>query len=97
MSNPRIITRGGLTLDLGLVKCFKLNSHSDIGKTNVLVVEYKTTHVDYIFNPKTEEFELHKYNEIIEMEYPSHDIASANRQDWIDVWQDYIDKTTENG
>lgn len=41
MNSQRVVTHGGVTLNLATVKCFKLQTNIDLGKTNVMVVEHK--------------------------------------------------------
>lgn len=92
MSTPRVITHGGVTIDLETVKCFKVQTYTEVGKSNVLTIEHKSR-VDYILNPKTEEFEKQIYNDKTEVEYPNYDSACAYRDEWSEIWQDYLNET----
>lgn len=92
MSTPRVITHGGVTIDLETVKCFKVQTYTEVGKSNVLTIEHKSR-VDYILNPKTEEFEKQIYNDKTEFEYPNYDSACAYRDEWSEIWQDYLNET----
>ncbi|NCP83918.1 MAG: hypothetical protein COW66_08340 [Flavobacteriaceae bacterium CG18_big_fil_WC_8_21_14_2_50_34_36] len=91
MNLPRVITHGGVTLNLSTIKCFKLQTHRDLGKTNVMVVEHKKRY-DYIQHPQTHEYEKQEYNETTEVEYSSYDSAEAHRNEWEEIWQDYLDE-----
>lgn len=91
MNSPRLITHAGLTLNLSKIKCFRLNSFTNIGKQNTLVVEFKTRY-DYIQHPKTNEFEKQEYNEQTEIVFPDYDTAKVYTDEWIDIWQDYLDE-----
>lgn len=93
MNSPRLVTHAGLTINLSQVKCFKLNSFTDIGKTNTLVVEFKTRY-DYIQHPETSEFKKQEYNEKTEIEFPDYDTAKAYSEEWIEIWQEYLDEQT---
>jgi hypothetical protein len=95
MNIPRVVSHGGITVDLETIKCFKVQTYSDIGKSNVLTIEFKTSNVDYILNPETEEFELHTFNDKTEVEYPSYDSACAYRDEWAEIWQDYLTEQEE--
>lgn len=95
MSIPRIITHGGVTLDLETVKCFKVETYTEVGKSNALIIEFKTSNVDYVLNPETEEFELHTFNDKTEIEYSSYDSACAYRDEWAEIWQDYLNEQEE--
>ena len=90
MNSPRVVTHGGITLNLATIKCFKLQTKSDLGKTNVIFIEHKTR-FDYIQHPETGEFEKQEYNEKTEVEYPSWSSAEAHRNEWEEIWQDYLD------
>ena len=90
MNSPRVVTHGGVTLNLATIKCFKLQTSINLGKTNVMVVEHKKRY-DYIQLPQTGEYEKQEYNEITEVEYPSYDSAEAHRNEWEEIWQDYLD------
>ncbi|EMY82068.1 hypothetical protein pgond44_02478 [Psychroflexus gondwanensis ACAM 44] len=93
MNSPRLVTHAGLTINLSQVKCFRLNSFTDIGKKNTLVVEFKTRY-DYIQYPETNEFEKQEYNEQTEIEFPDYDTAKAYSDEWIEIWQEYLDEQT---
>lgn len=40
MDSPRVVTHGGITLNLATVKCFKLQTNSDLGKTSIMTIEH---------------------------------------------------------
>lgn len=91
MNSPRLVTHAGLTLNLSQIKCFKLNSFTNVGKSNTLVVEFKTRY-DFIQHPETNEFEKQEYNEKTELEFPDYDTAKAYSEEWIEIWQEYLDE-----
>ncbi|MDX1761362.1 MAG: hypothetical protein R3218_04335 [Christiangramia sp.] len=91
MNSPRLVTHAGLTLNLSQVKCFKLNGFHNVGKLNTLVVEFKTRY-GFIQHPETGEFLKQEYNEQTEIEFPDHETAVAHRNEWEDIWQDYLDE-----
>lgn len=90
MNIPRVITHGGVTIDLETVKCFKVQTYTEVGKSNVLTIEFKTSNLDYVFNPETELFEMHTFNDKTEIDYSSYDSACAYRDEWAEIWQDYL-------
>lgn len=90
MNSPRVVTHGGVTLNLATIKSFHIQNNIKLGKTNVLVFEHKTR-FDYILNPNSNEFEKQEYNETTEIEFLSWDLADACRTEWEDIWQDYLD------
>ena len=85
-SHPR-----GFNPYLSQIKCFKLNGFSTIGKQNTLVVEFKT-HYDFIQHPETGEFLKQEYKEHTEVEFPDYETAVAYRDEWEEIWQDYLDE-----
>lgn len=90
MNSPRVVTHGGVTLNLATIKCFKLQANFDLGKTNVMIVEHKNR-FDYIQHPHTGEYEKQEYKEITEVEYVSYESAEAHRNEWEEIWQEYLD------
>lgn len=91
MYSPRLITHAGLTLNLSQIKCFKLNSFSTVGKQNTLVVEFKTRY-DFIQHPETGKFEKQEYREQTEVEFPDYETATVYRDEWVEIWQEYLDE-----
>lgn len=90
MNSPRLVTHAGLTLNLSQIKCFKLNPFSNIGPQNALVVEFKTRY-DFIPHPETGKFEKQEYREQTEVEFPDYETAVVYRDEWEEIWQDYLD------
>lgn len=100
MRTSRVIVHGGVTIDLEMVKCFKVRTYTEVGKSNVLTIEFKTSNTDYVFNPETKEYELHTFNDKTEIEYPSYDSACEYRDEWAEIWRDYLiekEEKTTNG
>lgn len=95
MRISRIITHGGITLDLEKLKCLKVQTYTEAGKPNVLTFEFKTSNIEYIFNPETEEFEMQTFKEFSEVIYSSYDSACAHRDEWAEIWQDYLTEQEE--
>lgn len=91
MNSPRVVTHAILTLNHSQVKCFRLSNFSGIGKRNTLTVEFKTRY-DYIQHPATGEFEKQEYNETTELEFPDYDTAKEYTDEWIEIWQEYLDE-----
>jgi hypothetical protein len=90
MNSPRVVSHSGLTLNLATVKCFKISTLFTDDNKNTVVVEFKTRR-DYIQHPDTGNFELQEYNETTEMDFPNHEIATTYRNEWEEIWQDYLD------
>ena len=88
MNSPRVVTHAGLSVNMSQVKCFKLNNFEE--GSYKLKVEFKTRY-DYIKHPNTGEWQKQEYNEMTEIEFPSYETASAYSNEWIEIWQDYLD------
>ena len=91
MNSPRVVTHAGLSLNLSQIKCFRLSNFNDIGKKNTLTVEFKTRY-SYIQHPETGEREKQEYNEITELSFPDYETATAYTNEWIEIWQEYLDE-----
>lgn len=91
MNSPRLVTHAGMTLNLSQIKCFKLNGFTSLGKKNTLVVEFKTRY-DFIQHPETGKFEKQEYKEQTEMEFPDYETAVVYRNEWEEIWQEYLDE-----
>lgn len=87
MATPRIKTIGGLTLNLADIKCFRPNSDNDY--RNILIIQFKARY-DYIVNPETGRYEKQEYNENVEVEFTSYDSLVAHRNEWIELWDEYL-------
>jgi hypothetical protein len=91
MNSPRVVTHGGVTLNLATIKCFKLKTNSENGKSGVMTIEHKTR-FDYIQHPESGEYEKQEYNEITEVDYSTYSYAEAYRNEWEEIWQEYLDE-----
>ncbi len=91
MNNNKVVSHAGITLNLATIKCFKLSSFIDLGKTNVLVVEFKTR-FDFIMNPKTKEYEKQEYNEQTEIEFSDYETANVYKAEWEEIWNEYLNE-----
>lgn len=91
MNSPRLVTHAGLTLNLSQIKCLRLNVFTSLDKRNILVVEFKTRY-DFIQHPETNEFLKQEYNEQTEVEFPDYETAVVYRDEWEEIWQDYLDE-----
>lgn len=90
MDSPRVVTHGGVTLNLATIKCFKLQTNSDLGNTGIMTVEHKSR-FGYIQHPETGKYEKQEFNEKTEVDYSSYPSAEAHRNEWEEIWQDYLD------
>jgi hypothetical protein len=89
MNTSKLITHGGVTLNLATIKAIKLSTNTS--HRDVIVIEHKTRY-DYIKNKATGEYEKQEYNETTEVEYPSYEVAEAYRDEWVDIWQNYLNQ-----
>ncbi len=91
MNKHKVISHAGLAIDLATIKCFKLSPFSDLEKTNILIVEFKTRY-DYIENPITSEFEKQEYNEQTEIKFADYETAKVYKLEWQEIWEDYLNQ-----
>ena len=87
MHTPYIELPSGLSIDVSQLKCFKINLYG--GPANV-TVEYKTRY-EYIYNPSTEEYEKHEYNDSTVVECPDYGTAKLFVEEWNEIWQRYLE------
>lgn len=45
----------------------------------------------YIQHPESGEYEKQEYNDVSCMDYPDYETAAAYRDEWVDIWQSYLD------
>lgn len=95
MNKSKVVSHGGLVVNLAHVKCFRFSNFTSIGKKNNLIVEFNTRY-DYVFNPGTKEFEKQEYSESSEIEFPDYETASSYRKEWEDIWQEYLSEQEED-
>ena len=81
----RIISHGGLGLDIETVKCFKISDD----EPKVLIVEHKKR-VEYIKNPNTGKYEKIELNDISKYEFANYDMASTYKAEWEEIWEKYL-------
>ncbi len=91
MNSPRLAPHAGLTLNLSQIKCFKLNGFTSQDKRNTLVVEFHNRY-DFIQHPESGEFEKQEYSEQTEVQFPDYQTAVVHRDEWMDIWQEYLDE-----
>lgn len=89
MSNRKIVSHAGLTIDISQVKCFKLSSVSK-NKMQVLSIEFKTRHGGYIRNPLSEGYEKLEFNDSIKVMYRNPESAKKDLKEWEQIWEAYI-------
>lgn len=87
----KVVQHGGQTVNIREVKNIKLSQFTDDEKKNTIIIEFKTR-LEYIYNPNIEEYELQTFNDVAEEVFPDWSTASAYFQEWMDVWQNYLNK-----
>lgn len=85
----RIITISSLTIDLDRVRAININNFNNLGKTNLLTIEYKSK-VEYSRNPFTNEIEKNILVDTISKEFPDFETAQLYQTELIDCWKDYL-------
>ena len=85
----KVINRGGVSIDLSQIKCFKLSPLSTLRKKETLVIEFKKR-VEYIFNPVSGEHEKEEINDFTEVEFPDWETARQSTNELEEIWQHYL-------
>jgi hypothetical protein len=86
----RIINTGNSSIDLDRIRAIRHNSHRDLGKTNVLIIEYNAR-IEYSKNPFTEKIEKTEIVDKIEIEYVDFETAQANHVSIQEEWNNYLE------
>ena len=71
-----------LTVNLSRIKCIKIIRHT-------IVFEYKMRY-EYVFNPTTCEYERTEIVDTVEMEYDNYDLAKAYKEEFDEMWDEYL-------
>ena len=95
MNKPNVITYSGVTVDLSKVKCFKVNGFSELGKNNIMIIEFKT-YYDFILNPSTGEYEKQEYKDKVEVEFPRLGIGICISKRLAGFSANYLDEQEES-
>lgn len=90
MPNAYLFSHGGLTIDLSKVKSLHVDSYLPRAKSNILKIEY-LTRIEFVFNPETEQYEKIEIQDFVEHPYADYETAIANRDEWQEYWQQYLD------
>ena len=85
----RIITISSLTIDLDRVRAINVNNFNNLGKTNILTIEYNSK-VEYSKNPFTNEIEKNILVDTISKEFPDFATAQIYQIELIDCWKEYL-------
>ena len=85
----RIITISSLSIDLDRVRAININNFNNLGKTNLLTIEYNSK-VEYSKNPFTNEIEKNTLVDTISKEFPDFETAQLYQTELIDCWKDYL-------
>ena len=86
----RIINVGNLSIDFERIRAIKQNSNRDLGKTNILVIEYNAR-IEYSKNPFTEKIEKTEIVDKIEIEYADFETAQINHNSIKEDWNNYLE------
>lgn len=89
MNDNKIVTHGGLTLNLATIKSFKLQQDNSIGKTNILIVEHHKR-IEFIKHPGNGRHYKKDIEEVTEMVYADYETAATYRNEWELIWQNYL-------
>jgi len=87
----RIATIASISIDIERLKAISLNSFNDIGKTNVLTIEYNAR-TEYSRNPFTGEIDKTLVTDVISKEFPDYDTAQLYQKEIQECWEDYLNE-----
>jgi hypothetical protein len=91
MSKSNIITHGGITLDLAQIKSFHIDSYTPNKRSHILKIDLKARY-EYIHNPFTDQYEKVLVEDYIEHPYSDFNTAEAYRNEWQEIWEDYVNE-----
>lgn len=90
MKTPYLFSHGGITLDLSRVKAFHIDTYNPRGRSHILRIEFHSRY-EFIWNPRTEEYEKVLINDFTEHPYADYATADAHREEWQGHWQEYLE------
>lgn len=90
----RIMNIGNNSIDFERIRIVKQNIHTDLGKTNVVVIEYNAR-IEYSKNPFTNEIEKNLIIDKIEIEYSDFETAQYNVKSIQETWNEYLESKKE--
>ena len=85
----RIVTISSLTIDLDRIKSISINNFNNLGKTNIMTIEYNSK-VEYSRNPFTNEIEKNILVDTISKEFPDYQTAQLYQMEFNECWRDYL-------
>lgn len=85
----KIVTVANMTIDLSRIKALKINEYKNLGKTNIIIIEYDSK-VEYSKNPFTGQIEKNIISDQVVKEFPDFDTAMAYRNEIEECWNDYM-------
>lgn len=91
MKKPQIITHGGITLDLSRVKSFQIDSWSPNKRSHILRIEFNGRN-EFVYNPGTKAYEKMLVQDHLDHPYADYGTAEAHRNEWEEIWQDYLNE-----
>ncbi|MCB1190966.1 MAG: deoxynucleoside kinase [Leptospiraceae bacterium] len=84
----KIVTVANITVDLSRIKAIKLNEYRDLGKINLLTIEYDSR-TEYSKNPFTGKVEKKLISDQIVKEFPDYETAKMYRDELEFCWKTY--------
>lgn len=88
----RIINLNGNAVELSKVKSICVNEYFDVEpKTNQVKIEFKARK-EYVFNPRSKEWEQEIFNDTLLVDYPNGQTAIENYLQIMEIWEEALDK-----
>lgn len=82
----RIINLNGNAVELSKIKSICVNEYFDVEpKTNQVKIEFKARK-EYVFNPRSKEWEQEIFNDTLLVDYPNGQTAIENYLQIMEIW-----------
>jgi hypothetical protein len=90
MNKPKIIYHEKTAIDLSRIKYIKLVPKI-VGDTKRVLIQFNTRY-EYVFNPNTGVYDKENMDDFVELKYDENEKAQQVLLEFIEIWQDYLDK-----
>ena len=91
----RIVTIAGITLDLSRIRAVRVRNYTEVGKANLLYIEYNSR-TEYSKNPFTDEIEKTLINETMSQEVADYQSAREYQTEIEECWAEYLNSGESN-
>lgn len=82
----KIINLNGVLIEIDRLKAIIHDDYNDANKLKFVFNLKK----EYIFNPNIDEYEIHEFNDEIDIEFPDNNTAVNNYFDIKNIWEEHL-------